>query len=81
MSEIPASGWEPECHILDKGLIRSFLRKRKIVELNETCEQPVPQRVASRRSCVPIAAERARLMSNADRDAFADEASSSSSDN
>jgi hypothetical protein len=61
-------------------LIQLFLRKRKMAELNEAREPLLRQRAASNRSCVPIAAERARIMSNADRDAFADEGSSSSSD-
>ena len=71
-------GWEPEINILDKNLIRTFFQRRKRTQLDGV--QGTAMRQKSKRSCVPIAAQRARLMSKADHDTFADKNSSSGSE-
>ena len=76
LTHIP--GWEPETNILDKNLIREFLQRRKRKQLDEMHGTEMRQK--SKRTCVPIAAQRARLMSNADHDTFADEDSSTDSE-
>ena len=61
------AGWEPEEHILDKRLVRSFFRKRERAVLVPTRGKvgPSPSRKSSRKG-IEAAGERARLASNAD---------------
>ena len=68
------SGWEPEENILDKQLVRRFLRKHEQNKLATDTQQPTPSRESPRKG-IQEASEKARLASNADgREATDDEA-------
>ena len=63
----PRTGWEPEANILDKRVIRRYLRRRMREELAALPDEgrAVPVRRSARMG-IAAAGERARLASNAD---------------